>query len=293
MIRDPLTGERTLLGATRSARPNEFLNGPEERCAFCPGNEDLTPPEIARIGDGDRWDVRVFRNLFPAITPPDGDHEIIVDSPRHDEEITTAGILMWRARYAAALRRAPSSYPVLFKNSGAYAGATIVHPHTQLVVLPDRPDRWDGMLRNNAACVLCDELARAQSEETIVARSAHTIAFVRSHSRFAWSLTLLPAHCAPSLLLADEDEWTSTGCLAQESVLAMRRTFGEGAAFNLLVYSDPHAPSGSFHWHMEIVPRVSTLAGFELSTGMFIRGSTAKESARHWRRMLAPPDGPI
>ncbi len=293
MIRDPLTGERTLLGATRSARPNEFRDGPEERCAFCPGNEDLTPPEIARIGDGGRWDVRVFRNKFPAIAAPDGDHEVIVDSPRHDEEITPAGISMWRTRYASALERAPSSYPVLFKNSGALAGATIVHPHTQLVVLPERPDRWDGMLRADAACVLCDELTRAQNEETIVARKAHAIAFVRSHARFAWSLTLLPADCAPSLLHADEDVWSDTGSIAQEAVLAMRGRLGERAAFNLLVYSDPHASSGSFHWHMEIVPRLSTLAGFELSTGMFIRGSTAKESARHWRRMLAPPDGSI
>jgi len=292
LVRDPLTGEGALLGTTRALRPNEFRDGPEDRCAFCPGNEDLTPPEIARYGDASGWNVRVFRNKFPAIVPPDGDHEVIVDSPRHDEEVTALGTEMWRERYAAALERAPSSYPVLFKNSGAYAGATILHPHTQLVVLPDLPDRWERMVEGSG-CTLCDEFARAAREETLVAANGDAAAFVRSHSRFAWSLTILPARCASSLLAADAEGWNGVAALARDAVQAIGDAFPDRRAFNLLVYSDPHADAGSFHWHMEIVPRVSTLAGFELSTGMFIRGSTAQESARRWRRMLAPLDGSI
>jgi len=293
LIRDPLTGERTLLGSTRSARPNEFRDGPEERCAFCPGNEDLTPPEIARIGSPLHWEARVFRNKFPAIVPPEGDHEVIVDSRDHSREITDAGISLWRARYAAALEREPAAYPVLFKNSGAYAGATIAHPHTQLVVLPDRPDRWRRMIENGAGCVLCDELAHAAEEETIVARAANATAFVRSHSRFAWSLMVVPSECEPSVLDAGDAVWRGVASVARDAVQAISRAFGERAAFNVLVYSDPHADERSFHWHMELIPRLSTLAGFELSTGMFIRGATAKESARRWRRMIAPPDGSI
>ncbi len=293
MIRDPFTGERTLLGSTRSARPNEFRDGPEDRCAFCPGNEDLTPPEITRFGTPDHWEVRVFRNKFPAIAPPNGDHEVIVDARSHDEEITDAGMSMWRTRYAAALEREPTSFPVLFKNSGAYAGATIVHPHTQLIVLPDRPDRWERMMENPGGCALCDELMRAADEETIVAQNTNAFAFVRTHSRFAWSLTVLPGDCEPSVLDANDEAWRSAGSVARDAVQAISRTFGDRAAFNVLVYSDPHANTRSFHWHMEIIPRLSTLAGFELSTGMFIRGSTAQESARRWRRMIAPPDGSI
>ena len=293
MVRDPLTGERALLGTTRAARPNEFRDGPEDRCAFCPGNEKLTPPELTRIGTPERWDVRVFRNKYPAIVPPDGDHEIIVDSPNHDEEITELGMRMWRERYAAALQRTPSAFPVLFKNSGPYAGATIVHPHTQLIVLPDRPDRWERMVQNAGRCTLCEELARARSEDTIISCNGGAVAFVRSHSRFAWSLTILPETCAPSLLSATEEMWQRMGTMMREAVESIRRAFLERASFNALLYSDPHAPTGSFHWHTEIVPRISTLAGFELSTGMFIRGATAKESAQRWRRMIAPLDGSI
>ncbi len=236
--------------------------------------------------------MRVFRNKYPAILPPEGDHEVIVDSPSHDEETTQLGMAMWRIRYAAALVRTPLSYPVLFKNSGAYAGATIRHPHTQLVVLPRRPDRWRHMIESGG-CVLCNELARAQEAETIVARNEGATAFVRSRSRFASSLTVLPSDCASSLLFSDEEAWNAAGAIARDAVQAIGRAFADRPAFNLIVYSDPHAELGLFHWHMEIVPRVSTLAGFELSTGMFIRGSTAKESARRWRRMLAPLDGSI
>jgi UDPglucose--hexose-1-phosphate uridylyltransferase len=149
------------------------------------------------------------------------------------------------------------------------------------------------MIERGAACALCNELAQARDDGTIVAQFACAVAFVRSHARFAWSLTVLPNDCAPSLLDASDAVWTAVGTIARDAVRAMRAAFGGRAAFNLLVYSDPHASAGSFHWHAEIVPRISTLAGFELSTGMFIRGSTAKESARRWRRMIAPLDGSI
>jgi UDPglucose--hexose-1-phosphate uridylyltransferase len=292
LIRDPLTGEHALLGTTRAGRPNEYRDGPEERCAFCPGNEDLTPPEIARIGTADRWEVRVFRNKFPAIVPPDGDHEVIVDARGHDDEITPLGLQMWRERYRAALARMPSSFPVLFKNSGEYAGATLVHPHTQLIVLPSRPDRWQH-ISSTGACALCAERTRAETDGTVVDRCDGAMAFVRGHSRFSWSLTILPDACVPSLDRADALAWDDAGTLTARAVRAVRSAFGARTGFNVLVYSDPHATSSTFHWHIEAVPRISTLAGFELSTGMFIRGAGAQESAERWRRMIAPLDGSL
>lgn len=292
MIRDPITGEHVLLGTTRSERPNEYLDGPESHCPFCPGNEERTPPELARTGTPQRWDVRVFTNKYPAISPPAGEHEVIVDSRDHDNEITEAGIAMWRERYRAALDRAPRSYPVLFKNAGALAGATIVHPHTQLIVIPRRPDRWEAT-HEGRACPWCSERERAHEEGTLVLESAHAAAFVRDASRFAWSLAIVPRACEASLDRASGQTWQMTAALAGDVVTSMKHRLGQRTSFNLLVYSDPHAPSGAFHWHLEIVPRLSTLAGFELSTGMFIRGAGAKESAARWRRMIAPPDGSL
>lgn len=292
MIRDPLTGEWALLGTTRSERPNEYRDGPEERCAFCPGNEASTPPEIARTGTAGRWTSRAFPNKYPAIVPPDGEHEVIVDSPDHARELTPEGLAMWRARYRAALERMPSSYPVIFKNAGRLAGATLVHPHTQLIVLPSRPPRWE-MPALDGTCTWCSERERAQAHGAVVAQTAGARAFVREASRFAWSLTILADECAASIDRAGDAAWRACGELGMQAIEGFKRAYAGADAFNLLLYSDPHADPGRFHWHMELVPRISTLAGFELSTGMYIRGATVKESAARWRRMIAPPDGSV
>lgn len=290
MIRDPLTGEGVLLGSTRSGRPNEFRSGPPAQCAFCPGNEYLTPPEIARVASEDGgWSARAFQNLFPAIEPPEGVHEVIVDSPGHDDEITPEGTQLWRARYRAALQHAPGAFPVLFKNRGAYAGATIVHPHTQLIVLPVRPDRWSGMI-SAGECASCLQLAQARERGTLVAERRGADAFVRAGSRFAFALTILPHACVPSLL-DDDAAWEASVAMLSEATEALVAALGQACAFNVLVYSDPR--ERRFHWNIELVPRLNTLAGFELSTGMFIRGALAQESAGAWRRILGPSDGSL
>ncbi len=186
MIRDPISGEWSLGAPSRGARPNEYANGEQERCAFCPGNEDLTPPEIARTPSGGSWSVRVFANKYPAIEPPDGLHEVIVETPTHAPEITAAGVRMWRDRYRAALEVMPTAFPVVFKNSGALAGATLVHPHAQLVVLPQRPQRWSTMEAAARAyraahdrCVWCDEADRSAGLGHLVEASDRLRAYVR------------------------------------------------------------------------------------------------------------------
>lgn len=289
MIADPLTGEEILTGSTRHVRPNEYLDGPEQRCAFCPGNEDLTPHELARVGDARMWRARAFRNKYPAIEPPAGDHEVIVDAPDHRAEVTLDGGRLWRERYADVLGRFPSSYPVLFKNSGAYAGATLVHPHTQLIVIPHRPKRWT--VADGAACLLCAERERARADDMSIIEGRYVDAFVRKHARFAFALTVLPHACRPSLLDATADAWAEALAILHRAIEGLRAQMGASLAFNLLAPSEPHAQS--FHWHFELIARTNTLAGFELSTGIFIRGATAQESAARWRRMIAPPDGPL
>lgn len=292
---DPLTGDVTLIGATRAARPNEFRDGLEERCPFCPGNEAQTPPEIAADRDDTgAWRTRVFLNKYPAATPPTGEHEVVVDSPGHDDEITIAGVRMWRARYIAALERLPGATPVLFKNTGAYAGATLAHPHTQLLVISRDVPRWRMMTQRGAAyfasratCVWCDEIAQANDEERVVFSDDLLVGYTRIGARFGWSLTIAPRACAPSLQTMSLSESDALAQRLRACVEALRSKLGERLAFNLLVPSNPYAEFGHFHWHVEVIPRLATLAGFELSTGMSIKSVLAQESAHEWRQMLA------
>ena len=298
IVHDGLTGDVTFVSAPRADRPDEYRNGAAKSCPFCPGNESETPPEVASTRNGDgTWLVRAFKNKFPTVRPPEGDHEVIVDSRDHLGEITALGVKMWHDRYIAALANLPDATPVLFKNSGAYAGATIVHPHTQLLVLRTEIPRWLEM-QNRAAvyrasrkgCIWCDEIAHAREDRSLVWEDELYVAYARPEARFAGTLTIAPRTCEPSwgALVPSEINALGVHLVRASDVLHER-----GSAFNLAVVADPHAAAGAFHWHIEIVPRLSTLAGFELSTGIFVKSGTAQESAQLWRRTLAVLNGPV
>ncbi len=292
MIVDPVTLERTLLGVARDDRPNEFRNGADARCAFCPGNEEFTPPEIARTEGASGWITRVFPNKYPAVDAPGSVHEVIVDSPDHTTEFTRQGWSMWRKRYISARLDNPRAVPVLFKNRGEYAGATMVHPHTQMIVLDSLPERWFRM-RSAAGCPWCSEAAKARELGTIVAENEHASAFVRTSSRFSWAVTVLARECSPAFDWADAEAWQSVGALLENLVVALLRGWSADASFNIVVPSDPLALPRAFHWHAELIPRMATLAGFELATGMFIRSASAEESAARWRQLIALPHGSV
>lgn len=289
MIRDPISGEWSLQAPVRSARPNEFIAGPSERCPFCPGNEDLTPPEIARAPAEGAWAVRVFANKYPAIEPPEGFHEVIVDTPAHTRQISAVGVAMWRDRYRAALDTMPSCYPMIFKNCGAQGGATIVHPHTQLVALPQRPARLAAM-ETSEHCPWCGEADRSSDLGLLVETNDALRAYVRPASRFAFALTLLPRECIASPSAASDATWGALADVLERLGAGIAAEHGGEASFNVLLLGDPH--SSAFHWHVELVLRRGAIAGFELSSGAYIREGEAKESAEGWRRMLALSNGP-
>ena len=294
---DRLTGDVTFVSVERAQRPNDF-RGDSESCAFCPGNESDTPPDAAAYRNpSGEWLVRAFRNKYPTVRPPHGDHEVIVDSRDHLGEITALGVRMWHERYLAALARIPDAVPVLFKNSGAYAGATLAHPHTQLLVLREAVPRWRAIAERGAdyralhgTCAWCDEIERARGDDTLVWEDDEYVAYAREHGRFEGALTIAPRRCEVSWRARTEDDVRALGVHLVRAADALREA---RAPFNVLLIADPHAEPGTFHWHFELIPRLATLAGFELSTGMFVKSATAQESARQWRRTLAVLNGPV
>ncbi|MBW3672233.1 MAG: DUF4931 domain-containing protein, partial [Acidobacteria bacterium] len=164
--RHPLTGETVLLTPNRLDRPNALLDhGSDGICPFCPGNENETPPEISRVDDGQGWLVRVVPNKYPAASPDGGivgAHELIVESPRHDDELRTmtqahvrAVINTWLDRYRHALSSPEVKYVVLFRNRGPHAGESISHPHSQLVAVPYVPSRIAAQSVSRIDCGLC------------------------------------------------------------------------------------------------------------------------------------------
>ena len=275
LVYDPLSNDPVLVAPERGERPGAWAGSPAVSCPFCPGHEDETPPELSRRGDG-RWSARVVPNKFPAVAPIDGipSHEVLIDSEEHVSPLElrrldslTATVELWRERYARHYSREGIESVILFRNEGRAAGQSIDHPHSQLLALPFVPPRLAAESRAFSvadACPLCSP----PCDELMIAR-LHGLE-IRSPlaPRLAFESWIVPATHQPDWLAADAE---SIARALQLAILALRSRL-PGAAFNLALSSvPPRAPEpGAFHWHLEVLPRLTGIAGFELATGSWM-----------------------
>ncbi|MBK5259699.1 MAG: DUF4921 family protein [Thermoanaerobaculia bacterium] len=254
--RHPITGDPILFAPGRAGRPNAFgRDGDAGDCPFCPGNEAMTPREIERSGEP--WRVRVFPNKYPAVEG----HEVIVESSDHDPKPATTPEVVetWIRR----LRAHPeSAYVALFKNAGERAGASIDHAHSQLMPLAFVPPRIEreaiGFARG--ACPLC-----SGPEELVIARDDH-FSWVAPHgSMHAYEQWILPRRHLAAMPALNHAEIASLAAILDRAAIATLRF---APAYNFLFMNFP-AESGA-HFYVDVVPRTTALAGFELGTGTFI-----------------------
>lgn len=272
--RTPITGDPVLFAPARAARPHAFASAPDaaERCPFCPGNEGDTPPELHSIGDP--WRVRVFHNKYPAAEGA----EVIVDSRSHDDVFATLAdpaevVHAWIERL-----RVPRAcaWAALFRNEGREAGASILHPHAQLVPLPFVPPRIvreTEAFTSARACPLCTGIDSAG---------------IGGDDRFSWIAPagsilpyqqwLVPTRHVSSPADLREDEITALARLLHD---ASRATRAVARAWNLafVAFENPSA-----HFYVEILPRLTSLAGLELGTGTFIEIVDPEQAAAELRR---------
>jgi UDPglucose--hexose-1-phosphate uridylyltransferase len=288
-------------------------------CPFCEGHEDRTPPEVlARRApesrpDGPGWRVRVVPNLYPAVLagegaaahPEDRDlfrrrdgagvHEVIVESPRHlvsltalDEAAVAEVLEVWQERLRGLARVPGLAHALIFKNVGARAGASLEHVHTQLIALPAVPfvveEELSGARRHRDAtgrCVFCDVVGaeEADGRRVVLATGAH-VALEPWAPRFPYETHVLPrAHAARFEDLTPGDRADLARVL--RDVLARVERALDAPHYNLLVHSAPFVAGAesSYHWHIEILPRLARLAGFEWGTGFHITAPPPEAAA--------------
>lgn len=299
---DPLSGAWVLIAPERSRRPGSerrrrrSRSWPAQRlvssCPFCPGNERLTPPEIARTDAASGslgWRVRAFANRYPIRDA--SAHEVVVLTPRHDGALAS----MPAAQAAAALRTlqertrahlsAGRRYVQVFVNHDLAAGASIDHPHAQVVAMDTVPpllEREASVLTGDA-CVLCRAVAReCRAGAPRAVLCGDLAAWCPSWSAAAFELIVAPrAHRARF----DDDERPAD--LAGSLVLVLGcldRAAGD-PAYNLVVHTAP-AGSPDFHWHLHVRPRLSEPGGFELGTGISVAELAPEDAARALREAL-------
>jgi UDPglucose--hexose-1-phosphate uridylyltransferase len=275
-------------------------------CPFCPGNEDRTPAEVARAGGPGRdWLVRAFANRYPILAGADagldgerlhgssasrsqltgGAHEVVVLTPRHDLALATVGdeqaamaMRVLRER-THSLVAAGGRYVQVFVNHDPAAGASIDHPHTQLVALdfvPPLLEREAGVLAGDG-CVLCGAV---REESRPGAPRALLYGDVAAWCPF-WSSAPFELLIAPTAHLPrfdDLDRDASTTAQALVAVLACLDVAAGDPAYNLVVHTAP-AAARDFHWHIHVRPRISEPGGFELGTGIAVNELAPEEAA--------------
>lgn len=280
--RNPITGDPILFAPERAARPNAFGTGEGGTCPFCPGNEHETPPELERIAAEDgSWLARAFPNKYPAAAR----HEVVVESRDHavsfGELAEPAAIVeFWLDRLRRHL--STSVHATLFKNHGARAGASLTHIHSQIIPLPFFPPRAarerDAFLRYEA-CPLCDLLTASERDPSLViAETEEFVWLAPQASQFAHEQWLVPrTHAADPRQLTTRPIDELASLLARSS----RASLSVGDAYNWLLMVFPGVPQA--HYYFDLVPRLTTLAGFELGGGTFIGMVDPAETAARFR----------
>ncbi len=320
--RNPLTHEWVVIAPARSGRPHEYVaESPRSRrpardpkCPFCPGNEDRTPATILELrgATGAGWAVRVVENAYPALTiaatgeppagtallsvaPGAGAHEVIVECPEHNRETADRGqgevrlmLETYRSRYRALIDVPGIAFVSVFKNQGRTAGASLEHPHSQVVALSMTPASVRRRSEISAAhrertgrCLMCDvATAEANDGRRIVRDETGFVTFVPHAPEFPGEMWVVPkAHAASFAALPDGD----LDGMAEALIDATRRLRDRlgGPHFNYAIHSpaSDERAAPHHHWYVQISPRTTTLAGIELATGLRINPESPEETA--------------
>lgn len=316
------------LASRAGAEPGSYRLEPGGFCPFCPGHESKTPPAVLTIGSGgeiDRpdaggrsprdWRVRVVPNKFPALGREGipqlttsgiydrmggfGVHDIIVESPEHagafagySANHAESVVKAWANRYEDIARDPRVRYVLLFRNRGGEAGASLAHPHSQIIGLPVVPklviEEIEGARRYyewKERCVFCDIISdEVDQGARIVSESPEFLAIAPYASRFAYEIWILPrrhrAHFSGVVGLERE-----LGALLRD-VLGRLDHLLDSPPYNFIIHSAPCHESEltHYHWHIEIMPRLTRIAGFEWGTGFYVNPIPPEEAAAALKR---------
>jgi UDPglucose--hexose-1-phosphate uridylyltransferase len=319
--KDPVVGRWVIVSTDRGRRPSDFGPGPVRprlaACAFCEGSEDKTPPEIlaGRRRDsrpnGPGWTYRVVPNKFPALgiegeLEPSGEgpfdrmngvgaHEVIIETPDHQASLASLSLdavadvlTAFRERILDLKKDGRFQYILVFKNHGEAAGASLEHPHSQLIATPIVPimvaEELAGAARYygiKERCVWCDVVRHERrGRRRLILEAEGFMALAPFAPRFPYETWILPTRHRAAFEESGIEDLRGLASLLGTFLRKMNAGLNE-PAFNFMLHSAPlHEPAlDHFHWHLEIVPRLTRVAGFEWGSGFFINPVPPEDAA--------------
>lgn len=319
---NPLNGRWVTVVAERAERPTDFAPrstqveaDPLQPCPFCPGNEEATPPALETYGRDGKWVVRIVPNRYPAFygddplavrnlgpvhvqAPASGIHEVLVFSPEHssswaDLDDRDAGLVMaaLRDRVEEHARAANVRYTQAIVNYGREAGASLSHPHGQLLGMPFVPgeilDEERAFGRFEGGCILCATVEAEVADGSRVVHDDDRVVIVCPFwAGSPYELLVIPRTHEAHLQESAPADLAAAGRAVRDSLGRMRELLGD-VSYNLVFHTAPHRHSGPFHWHAHLWPKLVSVAGFERGTGVLINIVPPEFSAQELRKQGA------
>jgi len=337
--KDYLLDRWVVIAKERSRRPTDFAKPrpPATKptlCPLCVGNEHITPPavllylkengEIKKSQDpptGERpknWLVRAIPNLYPAFTPPKeqgeqcivqqnyalcnaiGHHEVIIESPKHEDEPAEADlqqlelvINMYIDRLRELSTKPYIKYVSIFRNYGLEAGASLSHAHSQIIATPMVPNMIQEELKaskeyydHHGTCVYCDIIKKETSGPRLILENSGFAVFSPYASVNPMEFWITPKKHAPNFLNLTKQEISVFAQTLQVSLKALKSVVNDppyNFGFHLSINPQDQ---DSYHWHLEVYPKLAIWAGFEKSTGIYINTVTPETAAESLRNTI-------
>ncbi|MEY4371365.1 MAG: hypothetical protein RL219_134 [Actinomycetota bacterium] len=304
--------------ADRAERPSDFAprseqveSDPQRPCPFCPGHEEDTPPAIETVGATGEWQVRVVPNRYPAFAGDDpfsvhtlgpvhtmadasGIHEVFVYAREHTATLATLSdshmamvMDVLRRRMLEHAATPGIRYTQAIVNHGRESGASLSHPHGQLLGMPFVPgellDEERAFGRFHGGCILCATVeAELADGSRIVAADDDCLVISPFWAGSPYELLVIPRQHAVHLQDETPETLAAVGCRLRDAIRTLNARLGD-VAFNLVVHTAPHQHQGPFHWHIHVWPKVVTVAGFERGTGVMINIVPPEQAAAELR----------
>jgi UDPglucose--hexose-1-phosphate uridylyltransferase len=332
---DPLEHRWVIIATERAARPSDLADKTKYNsvkvCPFCEGHETSTPPEIWAYRDpktppnSPGWDVRVVSNKFPALKieakgkrigvgyydmiEGAGAHEVIIETPEHELGLPDLPpshikwiLLAYRERIKDLYKDPRFRYALVFKNHGQRAGASLAHPHSQLIATPIVPrnvfiklDAARNHYETKERCLICDLIQQEISTGSrIIAKENGFVAIAPYASRFPFEVFIAPIEHNHNYADISNDDLEKFSHFFKDILFRIKKILSD-PPYNFVLNTSPNTEAQpkrpdqwgtlkyDYHWHIDIIPRVVRIAGFEWGSGFYINPSVPEEAAKYLR----------
>ncbi len=320
--KDPVIDRWVIISTERGKRPKDYPPLPpkqnSEKCPFCPGKENQTPPEIfAFRPNGSQpntpgWSIRVVPNKYPALKIEGeldregvgmfdkmngiGAHEVIIETPEHHLELADLSYkdvedLLWVfvGRSIDLKQDKRFRYILIFKNQGEAAGASLEHTHSQLIATPIIPLHVQNELhaskdyfRQKERCIFCDAIRQDSKDgDRVVMQNEMFITLEPYAPCFPFETWILPKFHASDFATLKKEGVQALAKIVKDTLMCLHKALNV-PPYNFIIHTAPLQNNCEefYHWHFEIVPRLTRMAGFEWGSGFFINPVSPEEAAQ-------------